>query len=440
MRRYFTEPYRFVPPYRSTRWAKVFGLLLPRHLRRRFGISRWHFQGTEHLLDSLQQSAGVILAANHCRWADPPVLGMLGRSIGRYFYYLMSYHLLKQGRFSRWFLNRAGGFSIWREGVDREGLRAAAQVVADAERPLVLFPEGTWFRQNDRLGPIQEGISLIARQAARQTERPVLIHPVAIKYWALKDPRPALSRLLQAREAHFGWAPQDHLDHVQRAEKLTEAIVTLKEIEHCGRPGTGDIDARIRTFVEARLAVLEKNYFSRELDGWYMERIRRLRQLLARRLIETATDRAATAELECALNQLLLCENLSAHSSAYLREWPSFERLTETVQRIEEIVSDQWDLLVGPVGAVVSVGPALDARELTSELGPRRNDLLIQEVSASIQQGLDGLLAQGPPPVWKCPSPPSFGSARRGHPAEARAIPAVAASLNPAVPALKRPH
>jgi 1-acyl-sn-glycerol-3-phosphate acyltransferase len=432
MRRYFTEPYRFVPPYRSTRWAKVFGLLLPRHLRRRFGVSRWHFQGTEHLLDSMRQSAGVILAANHCRWADPAVLGMMGRSIGQYFYYLMSYHLLKQGWFSRWYLNRGGGFSIWREGADREGLRASSQVVAEAERPLVLFPEGTWFRQNDRLGPIQEGISVIARLAARQTERPILIHPVAIKYWSLEDPQPVLSRLLAARERHFGWAPQHHLDLMQRTEKLSEAIVALKEIEHFGRVGGGDVDARIRAFVDGQIAALEKSYFGQGFEGWYMERIRRLRQLLARRLIESATNTFAVAELYRALDQLLFCENLSAHSFEYLRERPSFERLTETVQRMEEIVSDQWDVLVGPAGVVVSVGPALDVRELTSGLGPRRKDLLVQEVSTSIQQGLDGLLAQGPPPAWRCPPPPSFGSARRAVPAEAASVAPVAASLTPA--------
>jgi 1-acyl-sn-glycerol-3-phosphate acyltransferase len=404
IRRYFTEPYRFIPPYRSTRWCRVFSLLLPRHLRRRLGVHRWHFEGTENLVRSLRQSAGIILAANHCRWADPGVLAMLGISLKRYFYYLVSYHLFKQGKFSRWYLNRIGAFSIWREGADREGLRAAARVVADAERPLVLFPEGTWFRQNDRLGPIQDGVSLIARQAARHTDRPIVIHPVSIKYWHLEDPRPALSRLLEVRERALGWAPQRHLDPLDRVEKLGDALLAIKEIEHFGRVGAGEMDQRLRELADAHVAAIEKDYLGRTFDGLLLDRIRRLRQVLARKLVEGGKRGPAADELRHDLERLLFCENLGAHSLDYLHERPSFERLSETVLRIEETVTDEPERPAAALGAVVSVGRPLDVRDLIA--GPRRNDdFLVRALGSSIQQGIDDLLAKGPPAEWGCPSP-----------------------------------
>jgi 1-acyl-sn-glycerol-3-phosphate acyltransferase len=435
IRRYFTEPYRFIPPYRSTRWCKVFRWLLPGHLRR-LGVVRWKFEGTEHLVRSLHQSAGIILASNHCRWADPGILAMLGLSLRQYFYYLVSYHLFKQGRFSRWYLNRTGGFSIWREGADREGLRAAARVIADAERPLVLFPEGTWFRQNDRLGPIQEGISLIARQATRQSDRPIVIHPISIKYWHLEDPRPALSSLVEARERALGWAPQRHLDLFERVEKLGEALVAVKEIEHFGRVGAGHLDRRIQELADAHVTAIEQEHLGRTSRGLLLERIRRLRLLLVRQLIASGKNHPAADKLRHALDRLLFCENLSAHSVEYLHERPSFERLTETVQRIEETVTDTPERPAATLGAVVSVGRALDARELIG--GPRRNDdFLIRTLTETMQQGIDALLAQGPPAEWNCPAPPSVSPPRLIVPAVAAAqeVPPAAVPVVSSVPA-----
>ena len=109
----------------------------------------------------------------------------------------MSYHLFKQKRLIGWWLNRIGGYSILREGADREAIRATAALLAEAERPVVLFPEGTWFRQNDRVGPLQDGLGLIVRQAAKQSERPIVVHPVGIKYWLLGDPLPELRRRVE---------------------------------------------------------------------------------------------------------------------------------------------------------------------------------------------------------------------------------------------------
>jgi hypothetical protein len=413
VQRYFAEPYRFVPPYRSTFWCRVFEHVLPSRLRRGLGVYRWHFEGLEHLRASLERGAGVLLAANHCRWADPVVVGMLSIQLRKYFYYLVSHHLFRQARFTGWYLNRLGGFSVLREGTDRESLRVSVRILAGAERPLVVFPEGTWFRQNDRLGPLQEGASLIARQAARKGDRPVVVHPLAIKYWFLEDPRPALAGLLEQRERRLCWPPQRDLDLLPRVEKLGEALLAVQEVRHFGRPRQGPVDQRVRYLADSLVAAVEKWHLGRTFGGVLLERIRRLRQVLVRALADPQHQRQVGEDL----GLLLLCENLNSQSLEYVRARPSLERLAETVLRMEETITDGPEPFLARQGAVAAVGPAIDVRDY--EGGPRKGrhgpDPLLQDVAAAIQGMLDRFLKEGPPREWNCPDiavamPPAAGA------------------------------
>jgi 1-acyl-sn-glycerol-3-phosphate acyltransferase len=406
IQRYFAEPYRFVAPYRGRFWCRVGRGIMPRHLRRVLRVRRFEFQGQDLLSRSVRDGAGVLLAANHCRQADPVVLGLLGLEVGQFFYYLVSYHLFKQNRLLGWWLNRLGGYSVWREGTDREAIRVTADLLSRAERPVVMFPEGTWFRQNDRLGPPQEGIALMARRATRHTDRPVVLHPVAIKYWHLDDPRPAIRERLDRLETRLGWRPQRDLELVARVEKLGGALLAVKEAEHFGRVQTGTVDERVGRLGDALVSAVEKYHLGRETSGWILDRVRRLRPILVKRLPEARLDPDETARLRATLDTLLLCENLSGHSLEYLREHPSVERLAETVQRIEETVSEAPEEPVGDLGAVVRVGPALDARAFPAAGRWAGPDPLVREMADSLQGLLDGLLAQGPPPDWGCPPIP----------------------------------
>jgi 1-acyl-sn-glycerol-3-phosphate acyltransferase len=396
MQRYFIEPYRFIPPFRRKLWCRVGRYLIPRYLRRRMQVTRWRFEGQEHLCQSLREGAGVLLTPNHCRWPDPMVMGILGIDLNQYFYYVVSYHLFKLSRAMGWAINRIGGYSILREGADREAIRTSARILANAERPIVLFPEGTWFRQNDRLGPLQEGVALIARQAVRQGKRPIRIHPVAIKYWQLDDVLPALRQRLARLEARLDWQPQDELQLLPRIEKLGSALLAVKEIEQLGQPQPGTIDERVARLVEAIVSTQEKFYQGKVTDGLSLERIRRLRQRLLKRLVELRADPVESTRTRRSLDLLLFAENLRAHSLEYLRERPCAERLVETVQRIEETMTDEIDVPLGRLGAVVAIGPGLDAATV---------DPLMPQLAAEIQGLLNRLVAQGPPPEWNCPPP-----------------------------------
>jgi 1-acyl-sn-glycerol-3-phosphate acyltransferase len=405
IQRYFTEPYRFIPPYHKDLWCRFARRFLPAHVARTTRIVRYEFKGAELLRQSIDDGAGIVLAANHSRWADGVALARLGIELNQFFYYMVSYHIFKQSKLTGWWINRLGCYSVWREGTDREAMRATAHVLAAAERPIVVFPEGTWYRQNDRLGPLQEGLSLMFRMAAKQSERPLRMHPVAVKYWNLDDPRPVLAERLARLEEHLGWQPQRELELLPRIEKLGSALLAIKEIEYFGHVSTGPLDERLTRFVRTIVGDMEKFYTGRETDGHVMERIRRLRQRLARRLLEERDDETAVERSRRDLDTLLLCENVNAQSLDYLRELPGPERLSETVQRIEETVYDGDEEPVGDLGVVIEVCPAIDARSV-AEPGRTHGDPLIGDLSAALQNYLNRLVAEGPPPAWACP--PSF--------------------------------
>jgi hypothetical protein len=402
--RYFLEPYRFVAPYRGKFWCRIAEHVMPRHLRSKMGVERWHFQGGDHIRDSLSKNAGILLAVNHVRWADPLVLGALGISIKQYFYYVVSYHLFKQKRLIGWWINRIGGYSILREGADRDAIRATAAILAAAERPVVMFPEGTWFRQNDRVGPLQEGLGLIVRQAAKHSERPILVHPVGLKYWLLGDPRPELERRVEKLERGLGWLPKRDLTLPDRIVRLGHALLTVKEIERFGHAQQGTLDERIQRLAAVLISDLEKFYLGKEYGGWNLERVRRLRLWLVRKLGEVRNDPEATRATREALDVLLFCENLSAQSHEYLVERPSLERMAETIQRIEETMTDAMEEAIAPMGATGAVGPALEVRAFPAAKRASRSggDPLVDALADAMKGLLKKMLELGPPAEWNC--------------------------------------
>ena len=129
---------------------------------------------------------------------------------------MVSYHLFKQKRLIGWWLNRIGGYSILREGADREAIRAPPPCWPRGSGRSCCSPKGRGSARTTASAPLQEGLGLIVRQAAKQSDRPIVVHPVGIKYWLLGDPLPELRRRVEALEHGLGWRPKRDLDLPQR--------------------------------------------------------------------------------------------------------------------------------------------------------------------------------------------------------------------------------
>jgi 1-acyl-sn-glycerol-3-phosphate acyltransferase len=101
-------------------------------------------------------NGGLVVAANHFSWIDPPALGA---ACPRTLYYMAkveAHRVPGLGQLMRSF----GAFSVRRGESDREAVRTMRQIVADGHA-LGLFVEGT--RQRSGVpGPVQPGAAMVA--------------------------------------------------------------------------------------------------------------------------------------------------------------------------------------------------------------------------------------------------------------------------------------
>jgi 1-acyl-sn-glycerol-3-phosphate acyltransferase len=162
------KPYAFIPPRLNRFWLWLVRRFLPRRLRKDYGITVVECPGAEKLRASLEAGHGIMLVGNHCRPCDPMVLDSLSAMVRRPFHIIASWHVFLISRIQRFLLPRIGGFSVYREGMDRESLKCAIKTMADAKHPLVIFAEGIITRSNDRLVNFMEGPAFMARSAAKQ--------------------------------------------------------------------------------------------------------------------------------------------------------------------------------------------------------------------------------------------------------------------------------
>src|SRR5205814_10718019 len=126
-----------------------------------------------------------------------------------------------QSRVEAFLLLRIGGVSVYGGGLDRESLKCATRSLAGAQYPLSIFPEGFVTRNNDRLLNLMDGVSFLARSAAKQrasAAQPgkVVIHPVFVRYFFEGDVTSTIAPVLADIESCLSWQPQTHLSLRER--------------------------------------------------------------------------------------------------------------------------------------------------------------------------------------------------------------------------------
>lgn len=358
-----TKPYRFVPPQRTKVWWHFFRPILPAYLRRTAAIEHVECHGIDRLRASLAAGHGIMLAPNHCRPCDPMVLGALSYNVGRPFYIIASWHVFMQNRLQRHLLPRLGVFSIYREGADREALKMAMQVTAEAERPLVIFPEGVITRHNDKLNHLMEGTALMARGAAKQRAAAtppgqVVVHPVAIRYWFDGDIEDSAPTVLREIEHRLTWRPQDHLPLQERIAKIGGALLALKEVEYLGAPQSGSISERLERLIDGLLVPLEIEWVRGRREREIVGRVKLLRTAIVPEMITGELDEHEMQRRWRHLADMYLAQQLSCYPPDYLAADPTPERVLETVERFEEDLTDEARPHA-PMRATVDVGEAI---------------------------------------------------------------------------------
>ncbi len=383
------KPYKFVPPYRGTLWPILIRPLLPRLLRNE-GFTSVEFRGADRLAASIAAGHGIMLAPNHCRPGDPYIVAKLGHAVGCHVHVMASWHLFMQESLQRFLLSRAGVFSIYREGLDREALKCAIQIIAEARRPLVLFPEGVISRHNDLLNPLMEGTAMIARTAAKQraAERPpgrVVVHPVALRYFFEGDLVATVEPILEDIERRLSWQPNRETPLTDRIARIGGALLTLKEIEHLGAPQPGSLDERIRKLIDHLLCPIEDEWLKGRHEGDVVARVKLLRTALLPEMVSGQLPEPEVEQRWRLLARLYLAQQLAFYPQGYLSANPTPERILETVERFEEDTTDRVRR-VSPIRAVVTVGEAI-------EVAPERVRGAEDPLMKVLREQLEALLA-----------------------------------------------
>jgi 1-acyl-sn-glycerol-3-phosphate acyltransferase len=376
------KAYRFVPPRFSPFWARIIQWYLPTFLRKSFGITSWECVHAERLAASLKAGCGVLLAANHCRPCDPMILGLLSREVARPFHVMASWHLFMQSRAQSFLLPRLGGFSVYREGLDRESLKCATRILAEARFPLIIFPEGFVTRNNDRLMNLMDGVAFLARAAAKQRAASpppgkVVLHPVFVRYFFEGDLAGTIAPVLREIEARLSWRPQSHLPLRERIVKAGHALLALKEMEYLGATQSGGAWERLPRLLDHLLEPLEREWTGGRREPDPMTRIKRLRTAILPEMVHGELSEEEGARRWRELADLYVAQQLHCYSGDYLADAPTPERLLETVERYEEDLTDMARPHA-PIHAVISVGEAIEAtstRDRSGESDPVANEL-----------------------------------------------------------------
>ncbi len=305
---------------------------------------------------------------------------------------MASWHLFMQSRLQSFLLPRIGAFIVYREGLDREALKCATRILAEAQSPLTIFPEGFITRNNDRLFNLMDGVPFLARSAAKQraaTPLPgkVVLHPVFIRYLFEGDLATTLAPVLQKIEARLSWRPQHHLSLRERIVKAGHALLALKELEYLGASQSGEASERLSRLRDHLLVPLEKEWLAGRREPDTMARVKHLRTTILPEMVHGELAEEEKARRWRQLSDLYLAQQLHCYSGDYLADEPSPERLLETVERYEE---DLTDLATPhpPLHAVISVGEAIEAtptRDRSAESDPiatelrRQLEILLEE-------------------------------------------------------------
>lgn len=394
------KPYRFVPPHRGD-WIPALiqkTKLVDRYLSRFEGIESFEVRHVERLKESLRAGHGILLAPNHCRYADPIALGWLAREAQVHIYSMASWHLFNQNWLQSLAIKLCGGFSVFREGVDRKSIDTAVEILTEAKRPLVLFPEGTVFRTNDLLNPLMEGVSFLARTAARRRAKAqlgrVVVHPVAIKYLFRGDLPATVEPVLQMIEERLTWADTMRSRNlVARVRCLEEALLSLKEVQFFGKAQAGSLADRKQALIARLMDPLEIELLGRPQGGNLLPRIKQLRALLVPHLTEPATSQEQRRVIWRQLADIYLAQQIESYPVGYL-DHPTETRVLETVERFEEDLTDRARIH-RPLHAILEVEPAI---EVEATKPPKdQPDPITAQLEASLRSRLATLSKESAP-------------------------------------------
>ncbi|MFC1497247.1 lysophospholipid acyltransferase family protein [Verrucomicrobiota bacterium] len=339
------QSYTFSPPKYSRFWAAiVYWISDTFFLKRAHKIVGMKIaSGGETLLEKYKNGDSLLITPNHSDHCDPSALLHLSRRFKIPVHFMAAREIFSKEKGLRGkILQRAGVFSIDREGSDLKAIKEAMRILAEGKYPLVMFPEGEIYHLNEQLTPLNEGASTLALRTARKLHKAksgkrIFIVPTAMKYQYIDDISSSFPERLARLEKLLFWEPQDDLSVIDRIYKFGEAILSLKEKEYLNRTLDGILPERLQKFREILISREEKRYLSKISDSSHPVRVRRLRGKIRSILLDGEKPEQKIID-QCykSLDRLYVAIQLYSYPGQYLRDKTSMDRIAETIHKFEE--------------------------------------------------------------------------------------------------------
>jgi 1-acyl-sn-glycerol-3-phosphate acyltransferase len=342
-----------------TPWlARLWRPWINRDLSRGQRIVELDIAGVEHVKRALQDGAGVLVTPNHSFHYDSYVLIEAAHRAGTVFHFLTAWQVFAM---SKWHeqvvLQRHGCFSINREAADLAAFKTSVEILRSSPQPLVIFPEGDIYHNNDRVTPFRDGAAAIAMSAAKKAERPVVCIPCALKCFYLTDPTAELMQVMSRLEESIHWRPRTELPLVERIYRFSEAALALKEYEHLGQPQSGTVRERALHLADAVLTRLEASHSVPNKGGIIPERVKEVRRAVIKAIEQDGHSPESKQRLAASMDDLFFVVQLFSYPGDYVSERPTIERIAETLDKFEEdVLKATYPGIRGTRRAVVRFG------------------------------------------------------------------------------------
>ena len=390
------KPYQFHPPitwhwpqHLLTQAGQFKGLLKKKH-----GVVSHECRNLDRLRASIDTGHGIMLTPNHPRITDPIAMFHLARETPVGMYTMASWHLFNQSWFTTFMIRLMGAFSVNREGLDRKAVDYAIDVLVKGERPLLIFPSGTTSRINDRLMAFMDGPAFIARTAAKRREKKeagkVVVHPLAIKYLFEGDIDKACKPVLEAIEKRLSWTPTPNMPLIDRIIRVGDALLTLKELEYGVKSDHGlSLRQRQDKMVNHLLNPLEEEWLGEHSDKGIQTRVKALRMKIFPEM--TKAGELETAERERRWQHLAasyLAQQIACYPDNYIVEYPSVDRILETVEKFEEDLFGKCRVH-GQTKVIIDVGEAIEVS--SKRVRGVESDPLMDAIRSQLKTTMAGL-------------------------------------------------
>ncbi|MCB1061913.1 MAG: 1-acyl-sn-glycerol-3-phosphate acyltransferase [Verrucomicrobiae bacterium] len=379
--------------------------------------SRWGMPGRNHRIRKLEITGAaeavreieargerILFTPNHSTHSDPQIITEVHRQLGVTSCYMAAYDVFLRSKLNAWVMQRAGAFSVDREGSDRKSMAEAVKVIKAGRFALTIFPEGNVYLQNDRVTPFLEGAAFLALKAQKELgdSRPVNVVPVAIKLSHIVDVRAEVKKKLALLAESSGEQFDENSDPVAELLRIGRHILA-KNLRQRGYLSPdedlseGHLTEVLRDSVDRIASGLETKMSLTPKDPEDLtDRLRKIRAAIHQ--IRTDPDKEVEHRVATSwADEAILAVRILGYGNPYVALNPTLDRFAETVEKLSEDLHGRWDPPFSPRDAIVHVGDPINLAKWLEESAAAKSRQAVSELSrameAGVQSGLDAISA-----------------------------------------------